>query len=620
MCGMAPEGLTMHRALTIQELVCLIAGEVDGKHALRALALTCRAFHEPALDGLWFFPNDGLVNLVKVLPTDLWEVAGISETGQETLTVREPTRPTTQLDWERFDFYAHRIRGLDVVTKTNNLKTSLAQALSANLFHWLVSARPSHRLLPNLTSLEWKAEGDSGYDDSAYMLVGPHLVKLTLDLHDPWEMSDEHSSAVLLRYAQRCPDIRDMCFVAPRHGDPIQGGVFALFKMLTTLKLRSALTHDVLVDLSTLPNLADLEVNLTFTSGIEDEIIVPGRVAVSFSSPNLTFRTLVSLDLHMPVDVAYMVISPYRFPQLEDIYLKAHRATSTATLSDTFELIRERCDHIGLKAIRIDGGEYARQHDIGAQAITAASLTPLYAFRHLRVLDIFIEACIVLDDNALKEMAMSWPQLEELSLKSMKQYPWTTPTATTLIGLAHLARYCPSLRCLAIDVDTNPATVPDSVKLGDGFCNRVLKRIEVPQYPALGDCAKIGAFLHVIFPNLRWIACSDESQDGSWGIVQEVFHGIWGADDFIFDVPRNPRPTVSFYASIMSRSQIPDTVYNQVEVRLRDFHPCLDPVVLVKAERFAQRVDTPHVTVSRGPANVFNELSDNNQLNLAFHL
>ncbi|KAH9834014.1 uncharacterized protein C8Q71DRAFT_859688 [Rhodofomes roseus] len=528
---MAPEGLTMHRALTIQELVCLIAGEVDGKHALRALALTCRAFHEPALDGLWFFPNDGLVNLVKVLPTDLWEVAGISETGQETLTVREPTRPTTQLDWERFDFYAHRIRGLDVVTKTNNLKTSLAQALSANLFHWLVSARPSHRLLPNLTSLEWKAEGDSGYDDSAYMLVGPHLVKLTLDLHDPWEMSDEHSSAVLLRYAQRCPDIRDMCFVAPRHGDPIQGGVFAPFKMLTTLTLRSPLTHDVLVDLSTLPKLADLEVDLTLTSDIEDEIIVPGRVAVSFSSPNLTFRRLVSLDLNMPVDVANTVISPYRFPQLEDISLKAHRATNAVTLEETFELIREHCNHNGLEAIRIDGGEYAQDYEIGVhgQAITAASLTSLCVFRHLRVLDICIEAHIVLNDNAVKEMAMSWPQLEVLSLVSMAKYPWATPSppGTTLVGLAHLARYCPSLRRLTMDVDTHRLdTVPDPVKLGDGFRNRVLERIEIPEYPALGSCAKIGAFLHAIFPKLQWIIGLSDREHKSWAIVQEVIGGI----------------------------------------------------------------------------------------------
>ncbi|TFY57612.1 hypothetical protein EVJ58_g6921 [Rhodofomes roseus] len=522
----------MHRALTIQELVRLIAGEVYGKHALRALALTCRAFHEPALDGLWFFPDDGLVNLVKVLPTDLWEVAGMSETGQETLTVREPTRPTTQLDWKRFDFYAHRIRELRVITNLD--KSELPRTLSANLFRWLVSARHPHRLLPNLQSLIWKAEGESGYDDSAYMLVGPHLVKLNLDFRDSCEVSDEHPPTVLLRCAQRCPDIRNMCFAAPPLADeePIQGGVFAPFKMLTTLKLRSPLTHDVLVDLSTLPNLAYLQVDLTFTSDIEDEIILPGRVAVSFSSPNLTFRTLVSLDLNMPVDVANTVISPYRFPQLQNLHLKADRATNTETLSETFELIRERCDHTGLNAIKIDGGEHAGRDEMGAQAITAASLTRLCVFRHLRVLEVFIEACIVLDDNAVKEMARSWTQLEELSLVSMAKYPWTNPTAMTLSGLAHLARYCPSLWRLEIDVDTDPATVPEPVKPGGGFRNRVLKRIQVPRCPALGNCAKTGAFLHAIFPNLRWITGSKGSQARSWGLVQEVIIGIRVASEW----------------------------------------------------------------------------------------
>ncbi|KZT72309.1 hypothetical protein DAEQUDRAFT_722986 [Daedalea quercina L-15889] len=153
-----------------------------------------------------------------------------------------------------------------------------------------------------------------------------------------------------------------------------------------------------------------------------------------------------------------------------------------------------------------DPEEEEEEEEEQAPALIAACFRHLRVFHNLRRLTLMTDSCIVLDDEILEELAMSWPRLEHLQLSSSAEYPWMTSTATTLEGLAHLARYCPSLSFLAIDVDTSHADVSPHSKPGGGYCNRALWAIEFGQSRAEGNPAKIAAFLFAIFPNLRWIA------------------------------------------------------------------------------------------------------------------
>ena len=74
----------MHKCWLVPELTIRIAEECrstaefvsktrreEGQHTLYALARTCRALQEPALDALWY-QVDTLAHLVKCLPDDLW--------------------------------------------------------------------------------------------------------------------------------------------------------------------------------------------------------------------------------------------------------------------------------------------------------------------------------------------------------------------------------------------------------------------------------------------------------------------------------------------------------------------------------------------------------------------
>ncbi|KAJ7624444.1 hypothetical protein FB45DRAFT_1086060 [Roridomyces roridus] len=66
----------MHRALGVPEIAQLIVSHVDSLAALSFLARTATIFHDHALDSLWR-SQSGLVNLIKCMPEDLWEVRDI---------------------------------------------------------------------------------------------------------------------------------------------------------------------------------------------------------------------------------------------------------------------------------------------------------------------------------------------------------------------------------------------------------------------------------------------------------------------------------------------------------------------------------------------------------------
>lgn len=67
----------MHPALCIPEIVEIVCAELEeldpwAQKDFAALARTCKAFQEPALDILWR-KQDTLAHLVKCLPSDMWE-------------------------------------------------------------------------------------------------------------------------------------------------------------------------------------------------------------------------------------------------------------------------------------------------------------------------------------------------------------------------------------------------------------------------------------------------------------------------------------------------------------------------------------------------------------------
>ena len=60
----------MHPCLLIDEIVQNVAAHVEYGKSRRSMALTCRAFFEPAVARLWAHSLEGLKPLVRCLPED----------------------------------------------------------------------------------------------------------------------------------------------------------------------------------------------------------------------------------------------------------------------------------------------------------------------------------------------------------------------------------------------------------------------------------------------------------------------------------------------------------------------------------------------------------------------
>ncbi|OJA13364.1 hypothetical protein AZE42_04504 [Rhizopogon vesiculosus] len=212
---------------------------------IAALARTCRAFKEPALDVLWK-NMDRLKPLISYLP----EGVKVATNGEMSLR-----RPPFAEEWMIFSQYAHRIHSLTIYyAGLDEISDLVAEALAF---------APSSVMLPNLRTLEWLDDRDSFFPLLRTLLV-PTITSITLSarLWLPWKPSSS-KSAVLASLGSRCPSIRklhcvygDSCEISDTVSDTVSEAVRGYHKLvhLTTGVLDAqALTH-----LASLPSLKSL--------------------------------------------------------------------------------------------------------------------------------------------------------------------------------------------------------------------------------------------------------------------------------------------------------------------------------------------------------------------------
>ncbi|KAJ7136228.1 hypothetical protein C8R46DRAFT_614441 [Mycena filopes] len=195
----------MHPALQIVEVVELICAEVvppdhefcvHVSQALSRLARTSSIFLDPALNLLWR-RQDTIVNLLRVMPDDLWMIEEVereddedSESDDEDSDkFKGPTgleislnRPVTHSDWNRFLFYARRV------------KTFTTTSYSPPAFHGpevyeiLTMSFPEQYLFPHLQKLEWDPMLENCFHHVRFFLT-PSLTELDLSIETTAQLS-----------------------------------------------------------------------------------------------------------------------------------------------------------------------------------------------------------------------------------------------------------------------------------------------------------------------------------------------------------------------------------------------------------------------------------------------
>ncbi|KAI0732567.1 hypothetical protein C8Q72DRAFT_122214 [Fomitopsis betulina] len=261
--------------------------------------------------------------------------------------------------------------------------------------------------------------------------------------------------------------------------------------------------------LAVLPNLTFLEA--TVMSNTQPLSAFPAR-----SSVKATFHTLESLYLdYFSSDTrdSPAALSSFRFPRLKHMNLQSSAFLNGGQIADMFQQISLCALHTDLKVITVDFWVVSPLPVPGDEEVilNAAAFRCLFVFRDFHLLELEIELFIVLDDDALKDMAMSWPFLVYLQLRSIVQNDClVVRTAVTLNGLAHFARYCPALQDLVIDVDISGplAPFPETNSASD-YQSCALRDITFLHLFMQGNHARIGAYPFAIFPNLESVLSRD---------------------------------------------------------------------------------------------------------------
>ncbi|KAJ6504601.1 hypothetical protein C8R47DRAFT_1209880 [Mycena vitilis] len=171
----------MHRCLLVAEIFSHIAyfltantrGGLGGKQEVDRLALTCKAFCGPALDAVWreIF---GLVNLIYLLPADLWH----GPKGPQSTSCM--TRQTVATDWTRFLLHASRVREFTFTPPSDN-RPSRAPPWNIDVFNestvicHLQQQCPEPYMLPGITKLFW-----NGAVEHIHIFTPPSLRDLDL--------------------------------------------------------------------------------------------------------------------------------------------------------------------------------------------------------------------------------------------------------------------------------------------------------------------------------------------------------------------------------------------------------------------------------------------------------
>ena len=491
----------MHKCLLVSELVHTIAeactrphdseereeGEREDLRTLNALARTCRAFLNPALDVMWH-RQDTLAHLVKCLPEDLWELTndgearelvrwslrGLFVSSPQSLTrcqrlTHARTLSADSDDWSRFDFYARRVRILDVCT--------------------LDSEGPPHRSQAMLKELREMKDAP----------LLPHLRTATITLHrdivlsyDPIDLIaqtapqtlTEVGLAIVERGADNLDQAREFAYNLPalveafpavlRVSLTVPPGVdFARIarSVARWRKLRSfalsvegtccagpanIMDYRLLQELSAHPTLLDLKLAINWPGFYEAQ--VPGREALS--GEPITLGTVRSLCLsYRDTVTARQIFEVMSLPALQELEVTT---TELSLVTDLPPMLESRVSVCTLRKLSIIAAPYfishAASHVRNGRVVSASFLRPL---KHLhRLEELFLKVGVIHSSCTMEtcdadwdDLAPSWPRLRILVVEDshgagISNGPSVTfPSVRTLV---HLARHCPELRSITM--------------------------------------------------------------------------------------------------------------------------------------------------------------------------
>ncbi|KAJ7653862.1 hypothetical protein B0H17DRAFT_1214522 [Mycena rosella] len=227
------------------------------------------------------------------------------------------------------------------------------------------------------------------------------------------------------------------------------------------------------------------------------------------SSSQLILASLEVLEIrasHMSQCTKFIAILSH--PLLKRLIIRTDVAATQDESRSLFLAIYHQCAHPMLTSLDVQLSRLARDGDFTAHVaylIRSPTLRPLLTFANLSKLHISFPSGICLDDAFVAEMALAWPQLEELSI-DFPSAGGHCVSDVTIPGLLAFAHHCPALHTLHLPlgpefpVEWDPSFRP-------AYTQHALIELNVLDSP-IDAAFPVAAFLSFIFPSLSRIVSS----------------------------------------------------------------------------------------------------------------
>ena len=372
------------------------------------------------------------------------------------------------------------------------------QELSPSVFRGIESSlnlghfnRP---LLQNLSELSFDQNSGGVSLHDVGVFLGPRLKTLRLSTFSSFDGLEKFAVAL----KARCPAIEHLYISSPDCSTRMKSCVLDLICSLSSLRTLSCegVTSDsqTIKYLSSLPFLRSLNVRL------------PRRLAqegfLDSSYNILPFLAMRHLDVSVAsiIDAGEFLQVTSSFFGLESLLVAFDRIVPTPEQLRAFFTAMERSsfrDTLTTFALR----DQVEIDQVSPHSLDAHTLSPLLQCRNLEHVTIDISyGHAAIDNSLLKEIALAWPCLRDISLHPyQKAHLWHSKA--NLQGLSYLAQHCQSLQSVSLQFSVS---LPETMMYPDkGIRCESLTRLFVSR-SHVSDPRAVATFLADVFPNLKF--------------------------------------------------------------------------------------------------------------------
>ena len=369
----------------------------------------------------------------------------------------------------------------------------------ASVFHALKKYKSP--LFPNLRVLNWHP---FDYSQSALdLFLSPNLIMFA---------STKACPAMLTSLRPTCIRLRRLSLYKGYTKNPDEPALTLSFSDLVmhlpdleSIISSIQLTANAIVHLSTAPNLQELNVP-------NDAAELVCALGTNLRHP--VFSSIAILVVNAQ-DLSSVItfLSLCHLRNLQELVLTAQHKQVHA-VEQFFVQLHNSCSPDVLESLYLQLRPNPFNGSIISFSFPAHILKPLLVFRRLQNLSLWLMSD--LDDDALEQMAASWPGLVRFDLGSPGGRP-----KTTLRGLVSLAKHCHSLRTVTVALHISSRDLAYPRK--DMEPNHSLKHLDLAKswIDDDVDLARAIHFLRTLFPSLGYIAANLQ------GSKSEMQMAIW---------------------------------------------------------------------------------------------